>query len=88
MTAKSRRTRRSGYLQAEIICSTENCGHTTILIFHGEGPYAAFRTEDPQWTFVGDDGKGETTFLCTECGEPLRKEFEEQVARDEKLRGE
>ncbi len=86
MSPRSPPVRRSGYFQAEILCSTEGCGRTTRLVFHGAGPYPAFHTQDRRWTFIEDEDKGETAFLCSTCAEPLHRAFEEQAVKDLAMR--
>jgi hypothetical protein len=75
---------KSSTLEAKVVCSSEDCGQETTLSFVGGSPFAAYRFKDLLWTIIEDMDEGQTMFLCGACAEPLRKEFEEQIANEER----
>lgn len=75
---------KSSSLETKVVCSSEDCGQETTLSFVGAPPFAAYRFKDTEWTIIEDMDEGQTMFLCGTCAEPLRKEFEEQLANEER----
>jgi hypothetical protein len=80
--AKRPTASRAGPLAIKVHCEMDGCRAVTTLHFDEHEPYLHFTRDAKDW-IISEDEEERVSFLCPRCSEPIRRDIQNDIARQE-----